>query len=84
MNNEPNQANYLAGDFISETAVRGVFAWRRRPTQPTASAEPVHGLTADTPTAVQDSSSPSAGRPLRRWSVADLIARAGVAPPRTA
>jgi hypothetical protein len=72
MSNSSTRIRYPAGDFISENAVRGVFG-RRRPC--------IH------PTTIQSSSVPAANapadgdgvslapapRPLRRWSVAELL-----------
>jgi hypothetical protein len=80
MNKESTRTQFLAGDFISENAVRGVFG-QRRPTPPTTPSEPVTAGPANPPTAGQNGSPPAGGRrPLRRWSVAELIARAVAAP----
>jgi hypothetical protein len=80
MNNEPTRTKILAGDFISENAARGVFGRRRR-TPPTTPTEPVTAAPANPPTAAQNASpSPGGLAPLRRWSVAELIARAVAAP----
>ncbi len=84
MTNESTETRLLAGDFISENAVRGVFGRRRR-RPPTSPTEAPNSVPANTPTAVGDTSLSTYGlRPLRRWSVAELIARAGAAPPRRA
>jgi len=76
MNNEATQTQFPAGDFISENAVRGLFGrWRHTP--PTTPTEPATAGPANSPTAAQNASPPAGGpRPLRRWSVAELIARA--------
>jgi hypothetical protein len=85
MSNEPTRNDFLAGDFISERAVRGVFGRRGRRTPPSTPTEPQNVLPASPPRASRDPSPPTAGpRPLRRWSVAELIARAVATPPRTA
>ena len=80
MSKEPTRTDFPAGDFISENAVRAVFS-RRRPTSPTTPAHTDNALSAHSP----ENSSQWAGRarPLRRWSVAELIARAVPAPPST-
>jgi hypothetical protein len=84
MNKELTRTHSIAGDFISENAVRGVFVRRRR-MPPTTPTKPVTTLPANSPAAGDDTPSPTEGqRPLRRWSVAELIARAVVAPPPTA
>ena len=79
---ESTPTAFPAGDLISENAVRGVLGRRRRRTPPTSSAEPVHPVPANPPTAGEDISPAVGGsQPLRRWSVAELIARAAAAPP---
>ena len=80
MSKEPTKTAFPAGDFISENAVRAVFGGRRSPSpSPTAytgDAVPTHSP--------EDSSGPASGaRRLRRWSVAELIARAVAPPPST-
>jgi hypothetical protein len=81
MNKELTRTHFLAGDFISENAVRGDFVRRRR-TPSTTPTKPASTLPANPPTAGKDTSPPAGGqRPLRRWSVAELIARALAAPP---
>jgi hypothetical protein len=64
---------FPAGDFISQDAVRGVLRRRRR----AAVATPI--VADDRPAArtPADEAPPSERRtrPLRRWSVAELIAR---------
>ena len=84
MNKELTRTHCLAGDFISENAVRGVSVRRRR-RPPTTPTKPASTLPANSPAAGDDTSSPPGGqRPLRRWSVAELIARAVAAPRPTA
>jgi hypothetical protein len=84
-NQEFTKTRPPAADPISENAARGAFGRRRRRIPPTASREPVTAPPANPPTAGEDTSTRSAGpRPLRRWSVAELIARALAAPPPTA
>jgi hypothetical protein len=78
MNKEPRRSRFLAGDLISEKAVRSVFGRRGGDTPQSAPIEPANGLSAK-PKAPNGSTSAS-GRPLRRWSVAELIARAAAAP----
>ncbi len=74
MSKEPTRTDLPAGDFISGKAVRAGFG-RRRPTSRTTSAN------AHSSTDGEDTSRTAGGaRRLRRWSVAELIARA-VAPP---
>jgi hypothetical protein len=84
MSTEPTRTrtHFLAGDFSSENAVRGVGGRRRRQRTPsTTPTERVNGLPANPPVADEDTSPPAAApRPLRRWSVAELIARAAAAP----
>jgi hypothetical protein len=80
MSDKPTRNDFLTGDFISENAVRR-FLGRRRPTTQT---KPPNDLPATPTTASGDTSPPDGPRPLRRWSVAGLIARAGAAPPQTA
>jgi hypothetical protein len=74
---EPTRTHFVAGDFVSENAVRGGIGRRRRrgnpSTPPTESVRrPITGAQTAPPTA----ESPV----LRRWSVAELIARAVPAP----
>ncbi len=82
MSKESTPTAFPARDLISENAVRGVFGRRWERTPPTSATEPVHAAPANPPTASEDIS-PAAGGPppLRRWSVAELIARAVAAPP---
>jgi hypothetical protein len=81
MNKELTPTHLLAGDFVSENAVRGVFGHRRR-TPSTTPTKPPSALPTNPPTAGGDTSPPAVGqRPLRRWSIAELIARAVAAPP---
>ena len=80
MSKEPTRTDLPTGDFISENAVRAVFA-RRRPTSPTTPAQTGNAVPADPP---EDTSRPAGGtRRLRRWSVAELIARSVAPPPST-
>jgi hypothetical protein len=83
MNNESTRTQFLAGHQVSKRPVRGVFNPRRR-TPRTTRTEPVT-IRASAPPTVSQKPSASAGglRPLRRWSVAELIARAIAAPPPT-
>jgi hypothetical protein len=84
MNNESTQTQFLAGHHVSKSPVRGVFNARRR-TPRTTRTEPVTIQATDPPTVSQKPSASADGlRPLRRWSVAELIARAIAAPPSTA
>jgi len=84
MNHQPTQTQFHAGDDVSEDAVRGVFHPRRR-TPPTTPTEPVTTGATDPPAASRNPPASADGlRPRRRWSVAELIARAVTAPPRTA
>ena len=83
MSNEPARTEFPAGDFISENAVRAVFG-RRRPTSRTAPAHPVSAVPAHSSAAGANTSRPAGGgRRLRRWSVAELLARAVASPPST-
>jgi hypothetical protein len=80
MSKEPTKTEFPAGDFISENAVRAVFGGRRPPSR-SRGAYTGHAVTAHSP---EDSSGPAGGaRRLRRWSVAELIARAVAPPPST-
>ena len=80
MSKEPIRTEFPAGYFISENAVRAVFA-RRRPTPPTTPAHTDNAVPADSP---EDTSRRAGGtRRLRRWSVAELIARSISPPPST-
>jgi hypothetical protein len=83
MSKEPISTEFPAGDFIFENAPRAVFG-RRRPTSPTTPGHAVNGVPAhSSATDEGTSASPSGGRRLRRWSVAELIARAVAPPPST-
>jgi hypothetical protein len=80
MSKEPTRTDFPAGDFISESAVRAVFGRRRRGSQTTAE-HTGEAVQAHSP---EHTSSPAGGeRRLRRWSVAELIARAGAPTPTT-
>ena len=85
MSNESTETSFLAGDFISENAVRGVFGRRRRaarttPTDAAAGQQPANRPLGDSDTSTHEGRK----RPLRRWSVAELIARAVPTPPADA
>jgi hypothetical protein len=80
MNTQSKRAASHRREFISEGAVRGAFSRRRRTRQAgPADAADTAGRTV---TAAADGSAPSARRaaPLRRWSVAELMARAAARP----
>jgi hypothetical protein len=82
MNIKSKRAASDRGDFISEDAVRGVLSRRRRTRQAApADASDSAGRPVTVATAA-DGQSPSARRagPLRRWSVAELMARAAARP----
>jgi hypothetical protein len=84
MNNEFAQTQFLAAHHASQRPARGVLHPRRR-TPRTTRTEPVNIRATDRPTVSHKPSAPADGlRPLRRWSVAELIARAIAAPPPTA
>jgi len=80
MSKGPTRTDIPAGDFISENAVRAAFG-RRRPTSPTT---PANGVPTHSRATGEEPSGPvGATRRLRRWSVAELIARAVAPPPST-
>jgi hypothetical protein len=81
MNKELENPAFLSRDFVSEKATRGAFNRRRR-TLPSDAAESRDGRPTEL-TAAADDAVPRASQPgpLRRWSVAELIARAVVRPP---
>ena len=80
---EPTRTDLRAGDFISENAVRAVFG-RRRPTSPTTPTHTGNGVPTHSRATGEEPSGPAGGtRRLRRWSVAELIARAAAPPPST-
>ena len=80
---EPTRTDFRAGDFISENAVRAVFG-RRRPTSPTTPTHTGNGVPTHSRATGEEPSGPAGGtRRLRRWSVAELIARAAAPPPST-
>jgi hypothetical protein len=83
MSKEPTKTDVPAGDFISENAVRAAFG-RRRPTSPTTAAHTANGM-PERPLAAGVDTTPTASGPrrLRRWSVAELLARAVAPPPST-
>jgi hypothetical protein len=81
MNKELTRTHSLAGALISENAVRGASVRPRRAPSATP-AKLASAVTASPPAAGESTSQPARGqRPLRRWSVAELIARAVAAPP---
>ncbi len=76
MSKESKRTAFHAGDFISEDAVRGILGRRRRTASPTPTGA-ADGHAAITTAAAREPSRRTArGAPLRRWSVAELIARA--------
>ena len=80
MNRQPTRTDVPSNHFISENAVRAVFD-PRRPSSPTAPAHNGNRMPAHSR---EDSSGPAGGaRRLRRWSVAELIARAAPPPSTT-
>lgn len=83
MTNESNRTHVPSEDFISETALRGVFGRRRRRR---VTASEAHDTLPTAPPELDEGTSPPAprARTLRRWSVAELVARAAGTPPRTA
>ena len=78
MSTEPT--DFPSRDLISENAVRAVFG-RRRPTSQTTPANTGNPVPAHS--RAHTSGSAGGARRLRRWSVADLIARAVPRPPST-
>jgi hypothetical protein len=82
MSKKPTRTDFRGGDFVSENAVRAVIG-RGRPTSRTTAARAMKAVPAHFSAAGADTSGPAGGgRRLRRWSVAELIARA-VARPRS-
>jgi len=81
MNKELENPAVRSGDFVSDHASRGAFNRRRR-NLPIDAANSRDGRPTEL-TAAADDALPGASRPgpLRRWSVAELIARAVVRPP---
>jgi hypothetical protein len=77
MNKELDNTALGAGDSISENADRGALDRRARilPTDPTVASD---GRPIELPTPDEDA---RRSRRHRRWSVAELIARAGARPP---
>lgn len=83
MSTEPTRTEFRGGDFISEKAVSAVIG-RRRPSSRTTPARATKAVPAHFSAAGADTSGPAGGgRRLRRWSVAELIARAVAPPPST-
>jgi hypothetical protein len=70
MTQKSKTAAFLAGEFISEDAVRGALGRRRarRAPSPSGAGDPA---AAD---GDRSAARPDRGTPLRRWSVAELIA----------
>ena len=83
MRTEQTRTEFRGGDFISENAVRAVIG-RGRPTSRTTPPRAMNAVPAHFSAARADASGPAGGgRRLRRWSVAELIARAVAPPPST-
>ena len=83
MSKDPTRTDFPTGDFLSENAVRSLFG-RRRPTSPDTPAHTRNGVPGVSPATGEDATAPAGGaRRMRRWSVAELIARAVVPPPST-
>jgi hypothetical protein len=83
MSTEPTGTEFPGGDFISENAVRAVIG-RGRPTSRTTPPRAMKAVPPHFSAARADTSGPAGGgRRLRRWSVAELIARAVAPPPST-
>jgi hypothetical protein len=80
MSNQSITSRRFAKDTTSEAAVRGVLRRRRSHPSPTTAATAADGA-ADPSAAGGRPTVAGRGAPLRRWSVAELIARAIVAPP---
>jgi hypothetical protein len=79
MSNEIIQTHTRARAFTPHHAARDRGVRRRRRTSPKTPTEPV--TPTNSPIAGEDTSPPASGRPpLRRWSVAELVARAVAAP----
>ena len=62
---------FTTGEFISEDAVRGAFGRRRR-----AATAGETGAEGRSPAVEETTPAARPGAPLRRWSVAELIAKA--------
>ena len=85
MNTEPTRPHRRAGDPRFETAVGRAFGHRRRRPGHVAPAQPQRSHGADHTSGAEPTAGPTAPpQPLRRWSVAELIARAAASSPRTA
>ncbi len=76
----PSKSHAPSGGLISETAVRGVFRRRRRAAV-SRPAEPMSGGVLSSGTDEPATAAADRAVPLRRWSVAELIARAFAADP---
>lgn len=80
MSKQSSRTDFPAGDFISEDAVRGALGRRRRARHAApAAAEGTSGHHSGA--AASASSYARRMTPLRRWSVAELVARALVQRP---
>jgi hypothetical protein len=78
MNTQNDTGTYVAGTFITENAVRGALE-RRRQTVPARAGDAEE---VSVPSSAGDASRRDRRpRRLRRWSVADLLARAAARPP---
>jgi hypothetical protein len=85
MNTESTRRDRRTGDPVFESAVRRAFGHRRRRPSHLATGQPQRGEAADHTSAAQPTSGATgAPQPLRRWSVAELIARAAARSPRMA
>jgi hypothetical protein len=83
MSNRSTRAPFPAADFSSENSVRGVFGRRRRTTPTNHSERPDRGPAKPSRTGQATSPPTARSAPLRRWSVAELVARAAAAPRST-
>jgi hypothetical protein len=73
MTTDTTHSRFVAGDFVSEDAVRGALGRRRRQRNPsTTPTEAIRRPMTGEDTPLSAGESPV----LRRWSVAELIARA--------
>lgn len=82
MNTHTRHAPFSAGDLISERAARRATAHRRTAVGSETAPVPAHAPDITPPGSDQD---PAGGaRILRRWSVAELIARASAGTPLVA
>jgi hypothetical protein len=79
MRRETDRTAFRTGDFISGDAVRGALG-RRRHQRPATPTDAVNELATET-AADHATRAATPAAPLRRWYVADLIARAVPPPP---